>query len=297
MSPDDQQQCQLLDSFGIAVQLCLAGIAFSTLLLKRQREQPQRPFRTWGFDVSKQVVGGFVIHSLNLLLSYLSGRSVPEKEVTNACVWYWLHIFVDTTLGTALLWLFLENGQRLLRQLGHSGFQTGVYGTPPFRKQLRRWAKQLGLYLVCLILMKCVVLLLFSLCPWLETVGAWILSWMGHPKMQAVFVMLIFPLVMNIMQFWIIDTIVKHNSLRTPIYLDDALDEDVLIPIYEEDDDDESLTWHPENEDDNAPLAPSSFFHPQALDQDAISLSSSLQPIVPPDIKRHVDISPPSSPR
>lgn len=44
---DTQAGCKLLDSFAIAIQICLATIAFSTLIIKRQRENPQRPLRIW----------------------------------------------------------------------------------------------------------------------------------------------------------------------------------------------------------------------------------------------------------
>lgn len=43
----DESGCKLLDSFAIFVQLVLAALAFSTLILKRQRESPQRPLQTW----------------------------------------------------------------------------------------------------------------------------------------------------------------------------------------------------------------------------------------------------------
>lgn len=46
--PQDQDSgCKLMDGFGIFIQLCLATTAFSTLIFKRQREQPQRPIRIW----------------------------------------------------------------------------------------------------------------------------------------------------------------------------------------------------------------------------------------------------------
>lgn len=44
---EDEAGCKLLDSFAIFVQLLLAGLAFSTLILKRQREKPQRPLFIW----------------------------------------------------------------------------------------------------------------------------------------------------------------------------------------------------------------------------------------------------------
>lgn len=37
--------CKLMDSFAVFIQLCLATIAFSTLIIKRHREKPQRPLR------------------------------------------------------------------------------------------------------------------------------------------------------------------------------------------------------------------------------------------------------------
>jgi hypothetical protein len=94
-------------------------------------------------------------------------------------------------LGTAIIWGMLKLSQYVTRHYGLSGYQTGVYGTPPFRKQLKRWGKQLLVYVTSLIVMKLVVLLLFKLCPWLEGFGEWILSWtLENYKLQVVFVML-----------------------------------------------------------------------------------------------------------
>jgi hypothetical protein len=46
-------------------------------------DQPIAYYR--GFDVSKQLVGGIVIHTLNLLVSYISGKN--EADPSNPCVW------------------------------------------------------------------------------------------------------------------------------------------------------------------------------------------------------------------
>ena len=42
---------------GYLAQFMLFVVAFGSLMLKRHREQPQRPLRVWGMDVSKQVWG------------------------------------------------------------------------------------------------------------------------------------------------------------------------------------------------------------------------------------------------
>jgi hypothetical protein len=44
---DDDGQCQLMGPVAIAVQISLAGVAILALLIKRQREHPQRPFQIW----------------------------------------------------------------------------------------------------------------------------------------------------------------------------------------------------------------------------------------------------------
>lgn len=51
------------------------------------------------FDVSKQVVGQMFVHGVNVFVSHL-GSSTTES---NACVFYFLNILIDTTLGKFLL--------------------------------------------------------------------------------------------------------------------------------------------------------------------------------------------------
>ncbi|KAI9345731.1 vacuolar membrane protein-domain-containing protein [Pilaira anomala] len=213
MEAPDESGCKLMDGFGIFIQLCLATTAFSTLIFKRQREQPQRPIRIWALDVSKQFAGGIMIHSLNVVAAVFFGVDPIEGEKSNPCVWYFLNILVDTTLGIGILWVFLTGFKYLVNKLQWTGFQSGVYGEPPLTDQLQKWGKQLVVYILSLMLMKIVVVSLFHLCPWIADFGDWVLQWtVGNYRLQVVFVMLIFPLVMNIMQFWVIDTFIKHKT-------------------------------------------------------------------------------------
>ncbi|KAG0176645.1 hypothetical protein DFQ29_005855 [Apophysomyces sp. BC1021] len=113
-----------------------------------------------------------------------------------------------------------------------AGFQSGVYGHPPLSKQLKRWSKQLLVYITGLILMKALIIVMFHACPWTADFGHWVLQWtMDNYRLQVVFVMLIFPLVMNIIQFWLVDTIVKHDSDKKPIRLsrDEEDTENLLV--------------------------------------------------------------------
>src|SRR5712691_7855822 len=88
----------------------------SSLLLKRHREKPKRPWRIWCvpflpplpprvgspsysrlFDVSKQVVGQMFVHGINVLISDVGST----RSSGNACVFYFLNILIDTTLGVS----------------------------------------------------------------------------------------------------------------------------------------------------------------------------------------------------
>lgn len=74
------------------------------------------------------------------------------------------------------------------------------------------WIKQSFIYFIGLFGMKLFVLFLFKVLPWLPWVGDWALRWTeGNESVQIAFVMFIFPLAMNAMQYYIIDTFIKEK--------------------------------------------------------------------------------------
>lgn len=79
------------------------------------------------------------------------------------------------------------------------------------------------IYFIGLLGMKLCVFGLFQLLPWLGWVGDWALRWTeGKEWVQITFVMLIFPLVMNGLQYYIIDSFIKDKEGVS----EDAGDED-----------------------------------------------------------------------
>jgi STIMATE family len=61
--------------------------------------------------------------------------------------------------------------------------------------------------------MKVCVLIIFLVFPWISKIGDWALSWTeGNEKLQIAFVMMIFPLIMNAMQYYIIDSFIKEKE-------------------------------------------------------------------------------------
>jgi hypothetical protein len=62
--------------------------------------------------------------------------------------------------------------------------------------------------------MKVCVLVLFLMLPWISRIGDWALSWTaGNERLQIIFVMMLFPLIMNALQYYIIDSFIKGKDI------------------------------------------------------------------------------------
>ena len=78
--------------------------------------------------------------------------------------------------------------------------------------------------------MKLCVFFIFQICPWIIRVGDWALRWTeGNETVQVFFVMLFFPVVMNALQYYIIDSFIKDQkpSDHEPIPSEDGDSEDI----------------------------------------------------------------------
>ncbi|KAH8884509.1 hypothetical protein GQ53DRAFT_697752 [Thozetella sp. PMI_491] len=240
-SPHDNEpgECRLLGSFAILVQLALGGLALLSLVYKRWRERPQRPVKIWFFDVSKQVFGSVLVHVANVFMSMLtSGRlsirpgpkalgesaasavalllgKRADEYIPNPCSFYLLNLAIDTTLGIPILIFLLRLTTKLVAptRFGQppESIQSGNYGNPP---NALWWLKQSIIYFCGLMGMKVCVLIIFMMFPWISRVGDWALGWTeGNEKLQIFFVMMLFPLIMNALQYYIIDSFIKAKEL------------------------------------------------------------------------------------
>ena len=75
--------------------------------------------------------------------------------------------------------------------------------------------------------MKFCVFIIFQLLPWIIQVGDWALRWTeGNETVQIFFVMLFFPVVMNAIQYYIIDSFIKDQKPNDhkPVPSDDRED-------------------------------------------------------------------------
>ncbi|CAG7996906.1 unnamed protein product [Penicillium olsonii] len=206
-------ECKLLGPFSVFVQIALGGLALLSLVFKRWRERPQRPVKVWAFDVSKQVFGSSMLHMLNLLLSMFSAGQLEIRNSykPNPCSFYLLNLGIDTTLGIPILILLL----RVLNFLASytvlanppESIESGNYGHPPHATW---WLKQAIIYFMGLLGMKICVFFLIQLLPFIIKIGDWALQWTeGNTAVQIFFVMLLFPVIMNAIQYYIIDIFIK----------------------------------------------------------------------------------------
>lgn len=104
----EENQCKLLGPFALLVQGALGLLALLTLVFKRFRETPKRPWRVWFFDVAKQVTGAVILHLINLMMSELGAGDLENKVAEvgskqqdeqgrkpNPCSFYLLNLAID----------------------------------------------------------------------------------------------------------------------------------------------------------------------------------------------------------
>lgn len=227
---NEDDKCELLGPFALFVQGVMGVLVVGSLVWKRYHEYPnRRPWKIWLFDVSKQVIGASFVHILNLFISIISKLApkilsmesaasgdddgvvnAMKKIVDNPCDYYFLNLLFDTTVGIPILYMFILLITGLGGKLQIQGLQSGEYGSPP------RWAsymRQLVIYLVALGLMKIGIYLTMVMFPVLVTIAIWMLSRLDkYPNVQEGFVLLVFPLIMNVFQYYIVDNLIQGQE-------------------------------------------------------------------------------------
>ena len=213
-----KQGCLLLPGiFGILMQGLLFCCACAVLVFKKTMETQRRSWLSFLLDASKQLAGAGWIHVMNLLFAVQLHRLLQAGD---PCVWYWLHIVIDTTVGVAveyaLLELLLICHRRCLGAAAEE-FSAGQYyeevlGIQEFR--WHRYAKQLALWLAVVTLMKLtMVALLIVLRGPLLGLGQFVLDPLdSRPKAKLTVVMFVTPLIMNALQFWLVDTFLQKKE-------------------------------------------------------------------------------------
>ena len=239
-SPTAAEGCALLGgTIAYCIQFLLGVTAIASLVYKRHIERPQRPWMIWAFDVGKQLVGGFLVHFMNIGVSFIMGKDGDE------CAWcvespgttllltsktilafpfpnsppiprnrYFINFFVDCTLGVAIVYAAHETICRVAKKA--FGQQTalariGHYGTPPSK---RVWGAQCAAYLAAIVFNKVVVAsLLYAAKGAMADFGNWLFGPLqSNPDAELVVVMVLCPWLLTSLQFWIFDYLLKAKD-------------------------------------------------------------------------------------
>ena len=218
--------CSLLGgTFAIFVQCALAAAAIGTLVYKRHSEKPQRPWRVWFFDASKQAYAGCLQHLVNIAF----GMWFASTGAASECAWYAVNFTISVVCGVFLLWGAMRLYTRIVERFRLHYLRSGEYGNPP---SWRPWLAQLLVWGFLASGEKAVtaVLVIVPLHPLLDSVAVLIeRPFLPYPKLELVLVMVIAPILLNSLFFYIIDNIImrkrpyteaNHDPSRRPL-LDD----------------------------------------------------------------------------
>jgi hypothetical protein len=203
------------DSFTSWVQAILAFIGLLSLYLKRHFERPKRTFMTWFLDTSKQGIGAVYAHVSNMAIAALiADVSWGDYELLDECAWYAISFLVDTSIGLifSLLLLGILNGEakkRGWKTLEHNGAYDG--------QELDRykiWSHQVLAWIVILTIVRGLNLIfIWAFSPFLARAGDLLFGPIQEDiRFELLFVMIIFPGILNLFYFWIADHHLKADG-------------------------------------------------------------------------------------
>lgn len=167
-------------------------------------EKNPRTWKIWFMDASKQAMSAGILHVLNLYLSH----SVKSGD---QCVWYFLNYTVDTILGMALCYLLLHSVERCLKYSNKFAFKSGYYGDDT---NICLWVYQLWIWIGIILIVKGVIWIIMTLfVEPLQFFGSLLLvPFSGHPQLELIAVMILIPLILNSLVFWITDSFLKNDK-------------------------------------------------------------------------------------
>ena len=137
-SAEGLEHCSLLGgTFAIFVQCALAAAAIGTLVYKRHSEKPQRPWRVWFFDASKQAYAGCLQHLVNIAFGMWFASTGSASE----CAWYAVNFTISVVCGVFLLWGAMRLYTRIVERFRLHYLRTREYGNQP---SWRPWLAQVA---------------------------------------------------------------------------------------------------------------------------------------------------------
>jgi len=223
---DPDKPCRLISGlFAIVIQVLLGVVVLSALFLKRYfdvancrlKPKPERDFKIWALDVSKQAIGSCFAHGCNvvlaMLLSTISIQNPGEHPMhPDQCAWYFINFLVDSFLGLPLSWALLEVVHMVAQKCHLEALtESGNYGKD---NVYCTWLTQLIAWLWIVFATKLTLgLLIWPLGRTLGRFGVWLFGPLHRsPDIELVIVMVLAPCFINVFVFWIYDNMLMAGS-------------------------------------------------------------------------------------
>ncbi|XP_062522837.1 store-operated calcium entry regulator STIMATE-like [Corticium candelabrum] len=194
---------ELMGTFGVVMQMFLALIAFSTLILKRLTEpvDRRRKWRIWFADSAKQGLAATLIHFLNIGFAKLSDH--------DQCTWYFINYLLDSTVGLFIIFVLLKLIGRVADCRGWTALKSGDYGQ---KFNSRWWLAQCTVYLLIALVEKFIIIIMLQI-PFWDEVAKRILP-IPNARVKDAIVIVVVPFVVNVIMFWVVDSILMSKWQR-----------------------------------------------------------------------------------
>lgn len=204
-------------------------------------EKPQRIWKVFLLDMFKQFFGQFIIHWINVFFSIYVAANIRSKSVhSDQCSWYFTAFLIDLFPGLLLIWTFATVTERLFIRYDVHSLIPGNYVYDRNEEIFIRkcdYVKQVLVWTAILLLAKLILILLYiPLIDELNRFSGWSLGFLEFsPDFKLFFVLICFPLTVNVLLFWISDNLLKkkywtpeEETLRKSFYTHDDNEETQL---------------------------------------------------------------------
>ena len=246
--------CYIRPAVRYLIASVLFGFVVIGLIIKKLREKSSRTWFEFILDSSKQMIGASWLHLLNILFSFALHHLGGDE-----CSWYWIHITVDTTLGVLVNYqlhklIYKVIVPRFCSPAMAANFKSGDYGLASGKVDWGKYFKQLFIWLAIVSIMKCTMVLIMVIAhvPLVALASLVLSPFKTNPDLKLIIVMVITPLIMNTVQFWITDSFTKKKApvadgpKRHPDASPDSLEyEEVPLTKMDGDDEEEDVSEFP----------------------------------------------------
>jgi len=171
-------------------------------------------------DTFKQIIGQVTIHFINLYISmFFNARTsrIPTGGIkADECTWYFTTFLIDLFPGLLMIFLISSLSEKIFLRLDLKTLLAGNYAEDHDGILFIRtgaYTVQVIVWVITLLLSKLIVFALqIPLERFLGAFGTLCLSIFDFSKdLKLFFVMILFPLVANVLAFWISDNLLKKK--------------------------------------------------------------------------------------